>query len=95
MFNTVDLTNRAKSYEIVTKNTTPGDDNEKVSSSYFSPPLSISLQIEKPTFDSVLCPSKGTICNFDFNTNARAAQNYNNVEDLAQAPCTMLTLKVL
>jgi hypothetical protein len=35
------------------------------------------------------------MCNTTFNPNSRAAQNYNIVEDLAQAMCAMSTLEVL
>jgi hypothetical protein len=51
-----------------------------------------SLHIENPIIDSVLLPLKGTIHKLDFNPSACATQNYNIVEDLAQAPCAMLTL---
>lgn len=40
-------------------------------------------------------PPKGIIHKYTFNPHIRATQNYNVVEDLAQAPSTMLTLKVL
>jgi hypothetical protein len=53
MFKMIDLTNRAKNYDVVPDNTTPGGDNDKASTSFVSPPLSDSLQIENPTFDSV------------------------------------------
>ena len=54
-----------------------------------------SLQIEKPIFDNVLHPPKGTIQKLAFNPSARVTQNYNIVEDLAQTPCAMSTLEVL
>jgi hypothetical protein len=38
---------------------------------------------------------KGTIRKSIFNPSTRATQNYNIVEDLAQAPCAMSTLEVL
>jgi len=53
------------------------------------------LHIEKPTSDTILRPPKTTVRKTVFNSNARAAQNYNVVEDLAQAPCAMSTLEVL
>ena len=59
-----------------------------------SPP-SRPLQIEKPLFDSILHPPKRTIQKSTFNPSSRAAQNYNIVEDLAQAPCAMSALEVL
>jgi hypothetical protein len=40
-------------------------------------------------------PPKGTIRKLIFNPSARAAQKYNIVEDLAQAPCAMSMLEVL
>jgi hypothetical protein len=48
-------------------------------------PPSGSLHIEKPNFDSILLPPKRTIQNLTFNPNSHVAQNYNIVEDLAQA----------
>ena len=53
------------------------------------------LSIENPTLDMILCPPKSTLRKAIFNPNARAAQFYNVVEDLAQAPCAMSTLEVL
>ena len=43
----------------------------------------------------ILHPPKSTLRKAVFNPNARAAQFYNVVEDLAQAPCAMSTLEVL
>ena len=40
-------------------------------------------------------PPKNTLRKAVFNPNARAAQFYNVVEDIAQAPCAMSTLEVL
>jgi hypothetical protein len=53
------------------------------------------LQIEKPSFDSILRPPKSTIQKSTFNPSSWATQNYNIVEDLAQALCAMSTLEVL
>ena len=53
------------------------------------------LTIEKPNLDMVLRPPKSTLRKVLFNPNARAAQFYNVVEDLAQEPCAMSTLEVL
>jgi hypothetical protein len=97
MFNGIDLTTRTTTYDTPTK-----PDKEKVtngtppdpSPASVSPP-SGSLQIEKPTFDSILRPPKSTIRKSTFNPSSRAAQNYNIVEDLAQAPCAMSSLEVL
>jgi hypothetical protein len=104
MFNGINLTTFSKTYD------TPGNpDKGKVtngtgtlpdpSSSSVSPPSvnipSGPLQIEKPTFESILCPPKSTIHKSTFNPSSRAAQNYNIVEDLAQAPCAMSALEFL
>ena len=43
----------------------------------------------------ILCPPKSTLRKVVFNPNARAAQFYNVVEYLTQAPCAMSTLEVL
>lgn len=40
-------------------------------------------------------PPKGVIRKSSFNPHARAAQNYNIVEDLAQSPSTMSSLQVM
>ena len=53
------------------------------------------LQIERPVSDLVLRPPKASIKHATHNPNARAAQNYNVVEGLAQAPCAMFVLEVL
>jgi hypothetical protein len=46
-------------------------------------------------FKSILCPPKITIYKATFNPSSHATQNYNIVEDLAQAPCAMSMLEVL
>ena len=43
----------------------------------------------------ILRPPKSTLQKAVFNPNARAAQFYNVVEDLAQEPCAMSTIEVL
>jgi hypothetical protein len=53
------------------------------------------LQIERPMSDLILRPPKASIKQATHNPNARAAQNYSVVEDLAQAPCAMFILEVL
>jgi hypothetical protein len=53
------------------------------------------LQIKRPVPDLVLRPPKALIKQATHNPNARAAQNYSVVEDLAQAPCAMFVLEVL
>jgi hypothetical protein len=63
------------------------------------PPTSPSngpLHLERPCLDTVLRPPpKGVVRKSSFNPHARAAQNYNIVEDLAQAPFAMSALEVL
>jgi hypothetical protein len=102
MFNGVNLITRSVTYD------TPVKPNKlKIANSSTSDPLpssvnppsvsppSVPLQIEKPYFDSIVLPPKSTIWKSTFNHNSRAAQNYNIVEDLAQAPCAMSSLEVL
>jgi hypothetical protein len=104
MFNGINLSTLFKTYE------TPGNPDkgkdtndtgtlQDPSSSSISPPLVNPspgpLQIEKPMFDSILCPPKRTIRKATFNPSSNANQNYNIVEDFAQAPCVMSTLEVL
>jgi hypothetical protein len=104
MFNGINLNTLSKIYNA------PGNpDKGKVtngtntlpdpSPSFVSPPSinpsSGPIKIEKPTFNSILCPPKRKIHKSTFNPSSRAAQNYNIVEDLAQAPCAMYALEVL
>jgi hypothetical protein len=104
MFNGINFTTLSKTYD------TPGNPDkgkETNSTGTLSDPSlsSISLpsvnppsgplQIEKPMFDSILCPPKSTIHKATFHPSSRAAQNYNIVEDLAQPPCAMSALEVL
>jgi hypothetical protein len=104
MFNGINLTTRSKTYDTPGnpdkgKDTNGVDNSPDPSSSSVSLPSvnppSRPLQIEKPTFDSILRPPKSTIHKATFNPSSRAAQNYNIVEDLAQAPCAMFALEVL
>jgi hypothetical protein len=61
-----------------------------------TPPTNDPLHLERSSLDTVLQPPpKGVVQKSAFNPHARAAQNYNIVEDLAQAPSTMSSLKVL
>ena len=102
MFNGVNLTTHSATYDTPVKpdkmkiaNISPPDPlPSSVNPPSVSPP-SGPLQIEKPYFDSILRPPKSTIWKSTFNPNSRAAQNYNIVEDLAQAPCAMSALEVL
>jgi hypothetical protein len=104
MFNGINLTTLSKTYNTLVKpdkgKITNGTDTlPDPSPSFISPPLvnppSRPLQIEKPTFNSILLPPKSTIHKSTFNPSSCVAQNYNIVEDLAQALCAMSTLEVL
>jgi hypothetical protein len=102
MFNKINLTTRTMTYDTPVKPDKPKTTNGSLpdpSPSSVSPPSasppSGPLQIEKPSFDSILHPPKSTIQKSTFNPSSRAAQNYNIVEDLAQAPCAMSALEVL
>ena len=93
---TVGLTTRNKTYEQI-PNSNPGESGKgkgPMDENSFTPPAG-PLHIEKPVSDTILRPPKNTVRKTVFNPNARAAQNYNVVEDLAQAPCAMSTLEVL
>jgi hypothetical protein len=75
MFNGIDLTTRTTTYDTPAK-----PDKEKITNGYLLDPSpasvstpSGSLQIEKPTFDSILCPPKSTICKSTFNPSSCAA----------------------
>ena len=93
---TIHLQTRSQNYD------KPIDNKEDQSSSGKVPSTSslesssvVPLSIEKPTLDMIMCPPKSNLWKAVFNPNARAAQFYNVVEDLAQAPCAMSTLEVL
>jgi hypothetical protein len=61
-----------------------------------TPPTNGPLHLERLSLDTVLRPPpKGVVRKSAFNPHARAAQNYNIVEDLAQAPSAMSALEVL
>jgi hypothetical protein len=61
-----------------------------------TPPTNGPLHIERLSLDTVLRPPpKGVVRKLNFNPHAHAAQNYNIVEDLAQAPSVMSALEVL
>jgi len=62
-----------------------------------APPFSSGpLHIERPTTETPLRPPpKGVLRKSSYNLNARAAQHYNIVEDLAQTPSAMSALEVL
>lgn len=102
MFNGINLTTRATTYDTPIKPDKPKTTNgsspnplpSSVSPPSASPPYG-PLQIEKPSFNSILHPPKSTIWKSTFNPSLRAAQNYNIVEYLAQSPCAMSALEVL
>ena len=89
MADAVDLATRVKNYE--------KQPEGEASTHVDSPSLPQSngpLTFEKTTFEAPSHPSKGTLRR-THNMNARAAQHYNIVEDLAQALCAMSALEVL
>jgi hypothetical protein len=90
----VALTTRAKDY---TPSKEKVDDLplDLVQLSPSNPPTNSPLHLKRPSLDTVLRPPKGVVKNLAFNPHARAAQNYNIVEDLAQAPSAMSSLEVL
>jgi hypothetical protein len=104
MFNGINLTTHSKTYD-TPSNPDKGKDTNGTGTSPDPSPSFISLpsvtppsgplQIEKHVFDSILRPPKSTIRKATFNPSSRATQNYNIVEDLAQAPCVMSVLEVL
>lgn len=54
------------------------------------------LHIERPSTEMpIRLPPKGVLWKYSYNPNARAAEHYNIVEDLAQAPSAMSALEVL
>ena len=83
----IDLTTRAKSYEKQPK----GEHSATIG----SPSMQQSngpLTFDKLTFDTPSRPSKEALWRTTHNLNAQVAQHYNIVEDLSQAPCSMLAL---
>jgi hypothetical protein len=93
--NDVTLTTRAKYYS------SSKEKVDDIPTSLVQQPPSTSppngpLHLERPSLDIVLRPPpKGVVQKYDFNPHARAAQNYNIVEYLAQAPSAMSSLEVL
>ena len=53
------------------------------------------LHIERPAVEPIPRTLKGSTKHTKINPNAKAAQNYSIVEDLAQVPCAMSVLEVL
>jgi len=58
-------------------------------------PGNTNLHIERPPVETIPRISKGSTKRVTITPNARAAQNYSIIEDLAQSPCAMSTLDVL
>jgi hypothetical protein len=104
MFNGINLTTLSKTYDTLGNldkgkvtngiGTLPYPSPSSVSPPSINPPYG-PLHIEKPMFESILCPPRSTICKSTFNPSSRATQNYNIVEYLDQAPCAMSALEVL
>ena len=94
---TVKLTTCSQTYDKPIEKKDKGASSKKYPYTNSSPPpaSNVPLTIEKPKLNLILLPPKTTIWKYVFNPSARAAQFYNVVEDLAQAPCAMSTLKVL
>ena len=95
-FETINLNTRSHSYDKPVEKKSENPSSEKVPSTS-SPPSSSNgpLMIEKPNLDLILQPPKATLKNVVFNPNSQVSQFYNDVEYLAQAPCTMSSLEVL
>jgi hypothetical protein len=56
----------------------------------------VPLQIDRPGSNTLIQPPpKGVFRKSSFNPHRRTTQNYNIVEDLAQAPSAMSSLEVL
>jgi hypothetical protein len=91
----VALTTRAKDYS-PSKEKVDDLPPSLVQPSPMTPPTNGPLHLERPSLDTVLQPPpKGVVRKSAFNPHARASQNYNIVEDLAQAPSAMSALEVL
>jgi hypothetical protein len=93
--NNVALMTRAKDYSLSQEKV---DDlpPSLVQPSPMTPPTNGPLHLERSSLDTVLRPpQKGVIRKLSFNPHAHATQNYNIVEDLAQAPSAMSALEVL
>ena len=91
---TIDLNTITKMYDS-TPDKQPTGGNIENSSISKTTALQISLTIENPTLDIVLCPPKSNICMETFNPNVRDSQNHNIVEYFSHTPCAMSSIKVL
>ena len=84
----VDLQTRAKSYGApIAPAVEPSSGQNPLAPNNF--------HIKRPVEDLVIQPPKGALQRTTHKTYARAAQHYNIVEDLAQAPSAMSALEVL
>jgi hypothetical protein len=93
--NNIALTTRAKDYS-PSKEKVDDLPPSLVQPSLATPPTNGPLHLKRLSLDTILrSPPKGIIQKLAFNPHAHAAQNYNIVEDLAQAPSTMSALEVL
>jgi hypothetical protein len=93
--NDITLTTRAKDYSS-SKEKVDVIPPSLVQPSPTTPPTNDPLHLERLSLDTVLHPPpKGVVQKSAFNSHAHATQNYNIVEDLAQAPSMMSTLEVL
>jgi hypothetical protein len=93
--NDIALTTRAKDYA-PSKEKVDDLPPSLVQPSPMTPPTNSPLHLKRPNLETVLRPPpKGIIRKSAFNPHARDAQNYNIVEDLAQAPSMMSALEVL
>ena len=68
---------------------------EESSKAKDAPDATESLHITRPTIEPMAQMPKTSTKHLTINPNARAAQNYSIVEDLAQSPCAMSALEVL
>jgi len=66
----------------------------ETSKAKYVPETTEPLHIERPSIESIPRIPKGSTKRSTINPNARAAQNYSIVEDMAQIPCAMLALEV-
>jgi hypothetical protein len=93
--NDIALTTRAKDYA-PSKEKVDDLPPSLVQPSPVTPPTNSPLHLKRPNLETVLRPPpKGFVRKSAFNPHARDAQNYNIVEDLAQAPSMMSALEVL
>ena len=91
MMKFIQLQTRTQDYDSTpTKNVQSHDAPE----TYYNP-VEDPLHIERPQIDTAIHPPKVVIQKSIHTPSLHAAQHYNVVEYLAQAPCAMSTLEVL